>query len=63
MKLVSVEAPEKNVCKMTFSASAAELEEAAEALKVILQTFFSGVSTLTSFMSMLPSVRPHAGAM
>ena len=34
-----------------------------KALKVILQTFFSGVSTLTSFMSMLPSVRPHAGAM
>ena len=32
MKLVSVETPEKNVCKMTFSASAAELEEAAEAV-------------------------------
>ena len=32
MKLVNVETPEKNVCKMTFSASAAELEEAAEAV-------------------------------
>ena len=32
MKLVNVETPEKNICKMTFSASAAELEEAAEAV-------------------------------
>ena len=32
MKLVNVETPEKNVCKMTFSASAAELEEASEAV-------------------------------
>ena len=32
MKLVHVETPEKNVCKMTFSASAAELEQAAEAV-------------------------------
>ena len=32
MKLVSVETPEKNVCKMTFSATADELETAAEAV-------------------------------
>ena len=32
MKLVSVVTPEKNVCKMTFSASAAELEAAAQAV-------------------------------
>ncbi len=32
MKLVSVEIPEKNVCKMTFGADAAELEQAAEAV-------------------------------
>ena len=27
MKLVSVETPEKSVCKMTFSATAEELED------------------------------------
>ena len=32
MKLVSVETPEKSVCKMTFSASAEELEAAANAV-------------------------------
>lgn len=32
MKLVSVETPEKSVCKMTFSASAEELEAASEAV-------------------------------
>jgi trigger factor len=32
MKLVNVEMPEKSVCKMTFSASAAELEEASNAV-------------------------------
>ena len=32
MKLVSVETPEKSVCKMTFSASAEELEAASNAV-------------------------------
>ena len=32
MKLVSVETPEKSVCKMTFSASAEELEVASNAV-------------------------------
>lgn len=32
MKLVNVETPEKSVCKMTFSASAAELEAASDAV-------------------------------
>ena len=32
MKLVSVETPEKSVCKMTFSASAEELETASNAV-------------------------------
>ena len=32
MKLVSVETPEKSVCKMTFSATAEELEEASNAV-------------------------------
>ena len=31
MKLVSVETPEKSVCKMTFSATAEELETASNA--------------------------------
>ena len=31
MKLVSVETPEKSVCKMTFSATAEELEAASNA--------------------------------
>ena len=34
MKLVSVETPEKSVCKMTFSASAEELEAASNAVYV-----------------------------
>ena len=32
MKLVSVETPEKSVCKMTFSATAEELETASNAV-------------------------------
>ena len=32
MKLVSVETPEKSVCKMTFSASPEELEAASNAV-------------------------------
>ena len=32
MKLVSVETPEKSVCKMTFSATAEELEAASNAV-------------------------------
>ena len=32
MKLVNVETPEANVCKMTFSATAEELEAASEAV-------------------------------
>ena len=33
MKLVSVETPEKSVCKMTFSATAEELETASNAVR------------------------------
>ena len=35
MKLVSVETPEKSVCKMTFSASAEELEAASNAVLLL----------------------------
>ena len=38
MKLVSVETPEKSVCKMTFSATAEELETASNAVYAVSYT-------------------------
>ena len=54
MKLVSVETPEKSVCKMTFSATAEELEAASNAVyertraNYTIKGFEKGEASITS---------------
>ena len=53
MKLVSVETPEKSVCKMTFSATAEELETASNAVYERTRASY----TIKGFARARPTVR------
>ena len=46
MKLVSVETPEKSVCKMTFSATAEELEADVCLRRNLAQKLLCGIADL-----------------